>query len=179
MTYRVVDRALNEVPAGEVGELVVFGSQVTGSYWRDPETSRSAFISLNDGSGIGYRTGDLVRRPLTAGDPVRYLGRLDDQMQIRGHRVEMGEIEAVLRKISGIDEIVAIGWPALGEGVAGGVEAFVGDLGVDTRRMWEDARQRLPDYMVPREIHRIKALPLNAHGKVDRQALRAVLKGSE
>jgi acyl-coenzyme A synthetase/AMP-(fatty) acid ligase len=125
---------------------------------------------------VFYRTGDRVRRPLD-GRPMTYLGRVDHQIKVLGHRVELGEIEAVLREATGVDAVVALGWP-LTESGAGAIVAFVGDLDVDVPAALAAARERLPAYMVPRAIHLLAKLPLNANGKFDRRALRERLEES-
>jgi amino acid adenylation domain-containing protein len=165
----VVDEALAPVEPGEAGELLLTGPQVTLGYWRDPERTAAAFVVPPGEEEVFYRTGDRVRRP--AGDrPMTYLGRVDHQIKVLGHRVELGEIEAVLREVTGVDAIVALGWPRTESG-AGGVVAFAGDLEIDAAGTLKAARERLPSYMVPRALHLLAELPLNANGKFDRRAL--------
>lgn len=171
----VVDAELCEVAPGQDGELLMSGPQVTGGYWRDPERSDAAFIAPRGHSDIHYRTGDRVRRPARPDAPMTYLGRLDNQIKVRGVRVELGEVEAVLRDETGVDAVVAMGWPVTSTG-ADGVVAFVADTSVDLARTDERLRARLPVHMVPREIHLVSELPLNASGKFDRLALRASLE---
>ena len=101
---------------------------------------------------------------------MTYLGRVDHQFKILGYRVELGEVEAALRDASGIDAVVAVGWPRTTSG-ATGIVAFFGDLEVDTAAVLERVRARLPAYMVPRRCERLRTLPLNANGKFDRRAL--------
>ncbi len=91
-----------------------------------------------------------------------------------GHRVELGEIEAVLREESGIDAAIAVGWPLTDSG-AGGIAAFIGDTTVDVQALRTALAERLPDYMVPRRFELLTELPLNANGKFDRKALLASL----
>jgi acyl-coenzyme A synthetase/AMP-(fatty) acid ligase len=108
---------------------------------------------------------------------MTYLGRIDQQIKVHGHRVEIGEIEAVLREITGVPAVVAVGWPITLSG-AGGITAFVGDLDVDTEMIRTAIAARLPAYMVPREIHLLPRLPLNPNGKFDRKALIRLLEES-
>lgn len=171
----VADPSLREVPPGEVGELLVSGPQVTPGYWRDPARSEEVFISLPGEEEVYYRTGDRVRRPHGDG-PMTYLGRVDFQVKISGHRVELGEIEAVLRELTGSSEVVALGWPRTDTGYSG-VAAFVGAERIDVSRIREAMLARLPDYMVPREIRAIDEFPLNVNGKFDRKALLELLEG--
>lgn len=172
----VVDADLAEVGVEEEGELLVAGPQVTLGYLDDRARTEAAFVVPPGKSAVHYRTGDRVVRS-RAGD-LHYLGRMDDQIQVHGHRVELGEVEAALREATGADAVVALGWPLTGSG-AGGVVAFVaanGDLDVAAARAALAAR--LPDYMVPRTVHTLTELPLNANGKFDRGALRTLLEDS-
>jgi amino acid adenylation domain-containing protein len=165
----VVDAQLREVPAGETGELLVAGSQVTLGYWRDPERTAQAFVVPPGRDRVHYRTGDRVRRP-RAGAPMTYLGRLDQQIKIRGIRVELGEAEAAVREATGVDAVVAVGWPRTATGYEG-IVAFIGATDVDVRAARARLRARLPAHMIPRRFVLLDRLPLNASGKFDRQAL--------
>ena len=175
MGYRVVDGSLREVAPGETGELLVSGPQVGLGYWRDPDKTAAAFVVPPGSDAVHYRTGDRVRRPATPDGPVTYLGRVDHQVQIFGERIELGEIEAVLRDESGIDAVVAIGWPSAGAGAAQAIEAFVGDTSIDVAALKERLKSRLHGHMVPRRLHLLSELPLNANGKFDRGALTRML----
>ena len=165
---------LTEVAPGEDGELLMSGPQVTPGYWLDPQRTAAAFVLPPGRSERHYRTGDRVRRPLDADAPLVYIGRMDHQIKVLGHRVELGEIESVLREESGIDAAIAVGWPLTASG-AGGVAAFVGDTTIDVAAVREAMAARLPDYMVPRRIELLDELPLNANGKFDRKRLLASL----
>ena len=106
---------------------------------------------------------------------MTYLGRIDHQVQIYGERVELGEVEATLRRVTGIDEVVAIGWPITETGV-GGIEAFVADTTLDERQVLAALRKLLVPHMLPRRLHLLSELPLNVNGKFDRVALRSMLE---
>lgn len=174
MASLIIDDTLTEVKRGEAGELLMTGPQLSLGYWRDPVRTAAAFVQLPGRDGIYYRTGDRVRRPTDHG-PMLYLGRVDHQIKILGYRVELGEVEAVVREESGVDGVVAVGWPPT-PGGAGGVEVFLqsdAPLGQDLK---DKVVKRLPAYMVPRRYHWLSQLPLNANGKYDRVALVAMLK---
>jgi amino acid adenylation domain-containing protein len=176
MTAIVVGEDLREVAPGEDGELLMTGPQMTLGYWRDAEKTAAAFVVPPGRTETFYRTGDRVRRP--SGDaPMTYRGRVDHQVKVLGHRVELGEIESAMREESGIDAVVAIGWPPTPAGV-GGIVAFIGDLEVDVDSLKGRLRGRLPSYMVPREVRLLAELPLNANGKYDRKILKASLEES-
>lgn len=168
----VVDPQLREVEVGALGELLMTGPQLTPGYWNDPERTAVAFVRLDGRDGLWYRTGDLVRRPAD-GAPFVYLGRLDHQVKVRGFRVELGEVEAVLREISGHPEAVVIGWPRTDTGPTGLVGFLVG--AVDQEGVLARIGERLPHYMVPDALHSLHELPANASGKVDRDALAKLL----
>ncbi len=173
----VVDEGLRPVAAGEEGELLIGGPQVTPGYWHDRERTARAFIRPPWSESIHYRTGDLVRSPQPGG-PIIFLGRLDHQIKIAGVRIELGEVEQALRETAQTDEAVAVGWPRTSSG-ASGIAAFVVGGRSDDDALRQQLRSRLPNVMVPRRIHNLDALPLNANGKVDRKALLAWLEGSE
>jgi amino acid adenylation domain-containing protein len=163
----VVDDELRPLPPGEPGELVLRGPQVVAGYLDDTQATAAAFVETDE-LGRVYRTGDRVVEP-AAGKPLQFLGRMDSQIKVLGHRVELGEIEAALRQTTGTAG-VAIGWPRTASGAAG-IVAFVADTSLDTSSLRAALARRLPDYMVPREIRLLEALPLNANGKHDRNAL--------
>ncbi|HEV2568229.1 MAG TPA: amino acid adenylation domain-containing protein [Sphingomonas sp.] len=173
MRIKVVDESGAEVGPGEVGELIATGPQLTLGYWQDPERTQAAFFVPEGETETFYRTGDRVRS--AAGDrPMTHLGRLDGQIKVRGYRVELGEIEAAVRNASGRDGVVALGWPR-SESAFGGIEVFVQgqELGAE---VVERLSATLPDYMRPRRIHYLDALPVNANGKFDRNALTRMLE---
>ncbi len=174
MEALVVDEELREVPPGEIGELLVSGPQVTPGYWRDRARSEAVFVRLPDDEKTYYRTGDRVRRSVEH-SPMTYLGRVDFQVKISGHRVELGEIEAVLRELTGSSEVVALGWPKTETGYSG-VVAFVRAEEIEEGAVRTAMSARLPDFMVPREIRIIDEFPLNVNGKFDRNALFGILE---
>jgi len=173
MVIRVSDAEYHEVPRGEPGELLMTGPQMTLGYWEDAERTAKAFVVPPGEERTFYRTGDRVRYP--EGGPLIYLGRVDNQIKIMGYRVELGEVEAILRELSGADVAIAIGWPMTASG-ADGIVAFVGAPDAEADGLLEAARPRLPNYMQPSAIHLVETFPLNANGKVDRNALRQRLQ---
>jgi acyl-coenzyme A synthetase/AMP-(fatty) acid ligase len=173
MDVAVVDENLNEVAPGTDGELAMSGPQLSLGYWNDPEKTSAAFVSIPSRTGTYYKTGDRVRRDPSK--PMVYLGRMDHQVKILGHRVELGEIESVARELSGIEAAIAAPWPIAPSG-AGGIELFLQAESYDCRALLEKLRARLPSYMVPRKIHLLKQFPLNPNGKYDRKALAEKLE---
>jgi amino acid adenylation domain-containing protein len=173
MTVLVADDKLHEVAVGEVGELLMTGPQLTLGYYRDAQRTAAAFVEPPGRGEVYYRTGDRVRRP-APGRPLVYLGRVDNQIKIQGYRVELGEIEAILRQEAGVDVAIAIGWPLTASG-ADGIVGFIGADECDTAAIRERVIARLPPYMHPSELRCVREFPLNANGKVDRKALQAML----
>src|ERR1700730_13209274 len=176
MAAVIVDEELREAPQGAAGELLMTGPQLSLGYWQDQERTRDAFTTFPGKRGIYYRTGDRVRRQ-APGKPLTYLGRLDSQIKVLGHRVELGEVESAVREASGLDGAVAFGWPITASG-AEGIEVFLQTGDFDTKELLEKLRTKLPLYMVPRNIRLLPRFPLNTNGKFDRKALQVILESS-
>jgi amino acid adenylation domain-containing protein len=173
----VVDRELRPVPPGEPGELCVAGPQTFAGYWNDPAATEVAFFVRTGPVGQPlryYRTGDLVQSS-PSGD-LAFLGRLDHQVQVMGRRVELGEVEAVLRADPSVTDVAAIPWEGE-DGTVEGIAAFVSGAVADPGTLTAAVRSQLPSYMVPRTIRVLETLPLGGNGKVDRERLRAELEG--
>ena len=174
MKVLIADADFNQVPPGADGELLMTGPQMSLGYLNDSRKTAAAFVTPPGDTEIYYRTGDRVRRPL-ADEPLRHLGRMDSQIKIRGHRVELGEIEATVRQVSGVDGIVAVPWPASDSGFDG-VDVFIQGEPISSASLRAAVAAKLPDYMVPRRFHFSTRLPLNVNGKFDRKALAEGLK---
>jgi len=169
MNVLVADHNLNEVAPGEAGELLMNGPQMSLGYWKDPEKTAAAFVIPPGKSDVYYRTGDRVRRPI-GNRPLTHLGRTDFQVKVLGHRVELGEIEAVVRKISGLDGVIALGWPVTSSG-CGGIEVFLEGEVKEKDVLRSAVASALPEYMVPRRFHCMARLPRNVNDKFDRKAM--------
>ncbi|WP_197084798.1 non-ribosomal peptide synthetase [Saccharothrix sp. ST-888] len=168
----LLDAKLRPVLQGAPGELYIGGPGLALGYWDRPGTTAEHFLpdpfTAEPGARM-YRTGDLVRqRPDGA---VVFLGRTDQQVKIRGHRVEPGEIEAELRRDERVADAVVV---AAGEGAEARLAAYVVPRRggrIDADELDRRLRLRLPDHMVPAAIVSLPALPLMPNGKVDRRAL--------
>jgi acyl-CoA synthetase (AMP-forming)/AMP-acid ligase II len=174
MAPLVANASLREVAPGADGELLMTGPQLALGYLDDPGKTADAFVKPPERAEIYYRTGDRVRRPLE-GQPMTYLGRMDNQIKILGRRVELGEIEAVVREESGVLGVVALGWPMTTTGVRG-VEVFLEVEEFGQAELKKRVERRLPGYMAPRNYRFLPRFPLNANGKHDRQALLRILE---
>jgi D-alanine--poly(phosphoribitol) ligase subunit 1 len=167
----VAGPSLQFLPDGEQGELLLSGPQLSSGYYGEDKLTGASFPVL--GGKRWYRTGDLAYRD-SAGT-FHHLGRIDNQVKVRGLRVELEEVEAYLREICGTDSVAAVAWP-VNHGSANGIVAFVsGQAGIDDPDVKTRIKSRLPSYMVPSTIHRVESLPLNANGKVNRKELVALL----
>jgi len=172
MEALIVDEELREVAPGCEGELLMSGPQLSHGYWCDDEKTRRAFVSVADRKGNYYRTGDRLRRS-GRDKPLIYLGRLDNQVKILGHRVELGEVETVVRNLSGVAGVVAVAWPNRSN--ADGIELFLEAEKFDTELLTKQLKTKLPYYMLPRRIRTLPRLPLNPNGKYDRKGLQAMV----
>jgi len=160
-----------ECPALVPGELFIGGEGVAQGYWNRPEITAERFVAdpAQPGARL-YRTGDLVRRHPDGA--LEFLGRIDHQVKIRGHRVELGEIEAALLRQAGVAQavVVAAAGEDAGARLVGYVTATPGAL-PDPGQLRAALAEQLPAVMVPQHVLVLPALPLTPNGKVDRRAL--------
>ncbi|WP_410666228.1 non-ribosomal peptide synthetase [Amycolatopsis sp. lyj-84] len=153
----VLDERRQPVPPGVPGELYVAGPQLARGYLGLPDLTAEKFIE--GPSGRMYATGDLVR--WRRDGTLDYLGRIDEQVKLRGYRIEPGEVEAALRELPEVrDAAVAVRGDTLVGYVVGSSEGAA-----------EALRKTLPDYLVPTRFVTLDALPMAASGKLDRAAL--------
>ncbi|WP_172830274.1 MupA/Atu3671 family FMN-dependent luciferase-like monooxygenase [Opitutus sp. GAS368] len=169
----VLDRQLQPVPVGVPGELFIGGESVATGYLHRPELTAEKFLPdpfSHEHRARMYRTGDLVR--FRANGDLEFLGRLDHQAKVRGHRVELGEIESVLQHFPGVREGVVVA-----RADAAGDQQLVAYLTASAPPAIEELRRflggHLPDYMVPATYVVLDRLPLTPNGKIDRGALPA------
>jgi amino acid adenylation domain-containing protein len=166
----VVDDNHNTVKHGTMGELWVAGSQITPGYWRNPAKNKKSFIEItyNRRKERFYRTGDLAIKD-TDGDFL-FCGRMDEQVQIDGFRVELGEIEHHARTfLKGIN-VAAIA--AEGKQQTLEIHLFVENPSVDKNELRKYLESKLPLYMQPSKIHAMEEFPKSAGGKVDKKCLK-------
>ena len=166
----VLDRSLQPSPIGVAGELYIGGPCVARGYINRPELTAEKFIRnpfSDDANDRLYRTGDLVRyRPCGSLD---FIGRVDNQIKVRGFRVELEEIEQVLRRHEGVKDCVVI----LREDPDARLIAYVvaNDTAVISSELRNFLKSKLPSYMVPATFETIEAVPLMPSGKINRRAL--------
>ena len=176
----VVDRLGRLVPPGVPGEVWLGGANLARGYLRRPDLTAERFVphpfSARPGERL-YRTGDLARRR-PDGD-LEFLGRIDHQVKIRGHRIECGEVEAALARHPGVREAAVVGQSADQGDPPGGARlvAFVvpqGEARPEAGELRRFVAASLPSWMVPSAWVVLDALPLSPAGKVDRRALALV-----
>jgi D-alanine--poly(phosphoribitol) ligase subunit 1 len=169
---RILDEADREVENGQPGELLIGGPQVGLGYWKDPELTAARFPIIE--GQRWYRSGDVVYRD--AGGLYHFLSRIDNQVKVRGYRVELGEIEAHLREVCSSNTVAAVPWPVR-LGSASGIVAYVSGTERSAVEIQQVMRNRLPAQSVPNQVRIVDRLPVGLTGKIDRKALAAVLDG--
>ncbi|EMO3660125.1 pyoverdine non-ribosomal peptide synthetase PvdD, partial [Pseudomonas aeruginosa] len=174
LSWYILDRDLNPVPRGAVGELYIGRAGLARGYLRRPGLSATRFVPNPFPGGAGerlYRTGDLAR--FQADGNIEYIGRIDHQVKVRGFRIELGEIEAALAGLAGVRDAVVLAHDGVGGTQLAGY--VVADSAEDAERLRESLREslkrHLPDYMVPAHLMLLERMPLTVNGKLDRQAL--------
>ncbi|HZI20311.1 MAG TPA: non-ribosomal peptide synthase/polyketide synthase [Pyrinomonadaceae bacterium] len=170
----LLDRRQRPVPVGVPGELYVGGDNLARGYLRRPALTAGRFIpdpfSGEPGARL-YRTGDVAR--WTNRGALEYVGRADQQVKVRGFRIELAEVEAALLRHEAVAEAVVV---ARGEGAEKSLAAYVVfavGAAAAAAELRERLRRELPEYMIPSAFVTLDALPLTPNGKVDRKALPA------
>ena len=179
----VVDRNMHRLPVGAPGELIIAGPQVGRGYLNRPEQTAKTFITDpfgDDTEGLfarAYRTGDIVR--FRDNGDLEFVGRRDHQVKVHGYRIELKEVESVIREFEGIKDVTVQAYddPNGGKYIA----AFVcSDEPVDIEAMNAFIAERKPSYMVPPVTMQLEQIPYNVNQKVDKRALpEPVFKAKE
>ena len=177
----VADSNGNELPVGAMGELYIAGHGVGRGYLNLPERTAQSFVEnpfcSEPGFERAFRTGDIVRR-LPDGC-IDFIGRNDGQVKVRGFRIELAEVEGVIRDYPGIKDVTV---QAFDDENAGGkyIAAYVvSDEEVDPAVLGSFIRSKKPPYMVPASIMQLEAIPLNQNQKVNKRALPKPVRGAD
>ncbi|MDT0609170.1 non-ribosomal peptide synthetase [Streptomyces lancefieldiae] len=164
LVTHLLDDRLRPVPPGRVGAIYVAGDQVSLGYLGRPGLTAGRFVAdpfAGDGSRM-YHTGDLARRTLDG--ELEFMGRADDQVQLKGFRIELGEVESAIRELDGVVDVAVT--------VAGSGDHLVAHLvGRAPGDLSGLLSAKLPSYMVPSRVLPVDALPLTVNGKLDRGTL--------
>lgn len=151
------------------GELLLGGPQVTDAYWEAPAITAKAFIRHGNEAHLFYRTGDRVKRD-AEGD-LLFLGRIDHQVKVRGHRIELEEINHVLRLVSGAPFAYSVAHPVR-DGIATGIVSFLPAAMRSTAdEIMKATAKKIPEHMLPGRLIFTDDIPFNASGKADLRAL--------
>ncbi|WP_131809354.1 non-ribosomal peptide synthetase [Mycobacteroides immunogenum] len=160
----VLDSACRPTAAGVPGELYIGGEGIGYGYWRNPRLTSQRFVPEPDVPGaLMFRSGDLVER--SDDGELIYRGRIDDQIKLRGFRIEPGEIESRLQEHSLVKQCAVV---VSGERL---VAHYTGGRPVDDTELKDYLRETLPHYMIPDHLAYVAQLPLTPNGKIDRQRL--------
>lgn len=153
---------------GMIGELCICGDSVGNGYMNLPELNKEKFIDNPYGEGKMYRSGDLAK--WLPDGTIEYVGRIDNQIKIRGLRIELSEIEHALLKISDVKNAIVI----TKQDETGDISIcayMIADNKLDIHHIWEELHNYLPNYMVPSYMLQIEGIPVTRNGKIDRKAL--------
>ncbi len=164
----ILDRWQRPVVPGVIGELYIGGAGVAAGYLNQPAETATRFVQdpVEPGARM-YRTGDLARYLVDGG--IEFLGRADHQVKVRGHRVELGEIEAVLAAQPGVRQAIVTARRDESDDMR--IVAYIVGASMPHDELRAALRKKLPEYMLPSAFVFLKALPLTPNGKVDRAAL--------
>tara|TARA_Y100001960_G_scaffold238355_1_gene251328 strand:+ start:179 stop:1738 length:1560 start_codon:yes stop_codon:yes gene_type:complete len=175
--YAIINEAGKQVKSGNEGELYLSGSQVSSGYWKNPKKTANQFVlsSLEEGKEkiLWYKTGDIVKEDNE--NNLYYITRKDFQIKIRGHRIELDEINHVISGFIESDLVVSIPHP-VSHGIAENIFTFIcAENKKSYSEVREHCKKHLPNYMIPKNVIYLNSFPLNSNGKVDRQKLSQLL----
>ncbi|KAL2911431.1 hypothetical protein HK105_209101 [Polyrhizophydium stewartii] len=162
----ILDDASRRVPPGVKGRVFIGGVGIARGYLGQPDLTAERFVTdIDDAGKTMYDTGDIGR--WTHDGQIEYLGRSDDQVKLKGYRIELEEVAKVLGECAGVKSAVAMARD-------GRLVAFVTPAEVDVDAVLAEAGERLPGYMVPSAVVVLDAMPMNVNSKVDKKALAAM-----
>ena len=158
------------LPDGETGEIALASPQLSNGYFKAPEQTAKSFRTI-DGK-LWYYTGDLGYRD--ENNIFHHMGRTDNQVKMKGNRIELEEVETHLRKVCQTELATVVAWPLI-DGTPQGLVGFTTSKGKDEAAIRSEMMATLPEYMVPARIVVLDEMPRNINDKIDRKALLASL----
>ena len=158
------------MPDGKMGEIALESEKLADGYFKAEEQTKKAFRDI-DGRRL-YFTGDLGYRDENG--VLHYMGRTDNQIKMKGNRIELEEVDTHLRKAAGTELAAIVAWPIL-EGIPQGLVGFAIENGKTAEEIQLAMKKSLPLYMVPSTVHILEDMPRNTSDKIDRKALREQL----
>ena len=168
----ILDSGLQPVPIGVIGNLYIGGDGVSRGYLNRPELTAKRFIpNPFDPDSVIYKTGDLARYHPDGN--IEFFGRSDQQVKVRGFRIETGEVEVALAEHPSVRQAVVVAWKERSSdaSLVAYIVAAEGEKAADPGQLREYLRTKLPEYMLPSIFVNLESLPLTPNGKVDRKAL--------
>ena len=174
--YALLDENDNEVPVDGLGELCVTGPQVALGYFHAQPERRDPFFRRPGSEALWYRTGDLVS--CDAQGNLIFRGRTDSQVKVRGHRVELLEVDHWLQKILLGCQVVSLSWPFNNlncDCIYSAIETSEQESLIRTKEILDQCRALLPEYMLPKDLFFLRNFPLNSNGKIDRKEISTIL----
>jgi amino acid adenylation domain-containing protein len=168
----LLDEEGRGAPSGMMGELIITGSCLARGYLNAPSLNQERFFEISSDEGMvtrAYRTGDLAR--LRDDGAYVFIGRNDDQVKLRGFRVELREIEHRIKDFPGITEAIVVVNDSPGDLEPHLVSFFTSISPIDPRAVREHTRETLPDFMIPLSFVQLPEFPLTPNGKVDKRKL--------
>ncbi|MDF2802807.1 MAG: amino acid adenylation domain protein [Anaerocolumna sp.] len=168
----IVDSANRLLPISVAGEICIAGDSLSRGYLNNAQLTSEKFVpNPFEDKGLMYRTGDMAR--WMDDGTIEFLGRIDNQVKIRGNRIEIGEIESQLLKIGGIKEAAVFCKEDSNQNKY--LCAYVvANKEIKSLELKRDLSKELPEYMIPAYMVQIDAMPVNANGKIDRKSLAAI-----
>jgi acyl-coenzyme A synthetase/AMP-(fatty) acid ligase len=176
MDLLIVNDLGDEASPNEKGELLIGGPQVTAGYLKNESKNKESFVSrsINGEPKSFYRSGDMCYRDEDG--EIFYCGRFDNQVKIQGFRIELSEIEFLVRKQFGVNNVVIV--EENEQGVTKLLLVIESQLNEDITKIIAYLKDKLPDYMVPGVTNSMEEFPLNSSGKTDRKKIKEILSGS-
>lgn len=176
-SHALLDPDGQSVPRGSPGELWIGGPCVALGYYANQQETAAKFLqnpAHDRYRDVWYRTGDLVRED--ADGLLWFHGRADNQVKIRGHRIELEELDLAVQSVPDVSRALAVAVPT--EDGAELAVVFAADRPIDFHEVYETCRALLPGYMLPSRVRQVEELPRNASGKVDRRAAAALIEAA-